>query len=224
MDPGRRGLVVLAILAVLAALAGAWFFAASGSTSHAPASASPGSAEASDVAASPNPQPANEFDMYLPGGPSLSSSPSELVVDVVGRVAHPGLVRVAAGARIYDVLQAAGGVLPGTDLSSLNLASKVSDGAQIFVGVPIPTRSLGGVVADQPTSPVGAGEAPDGVIDLNTATAEQLEALPGVGPVLARTIVNWRASHGHFTSVSQLQQIPGIGPAKYAQIRERVRV
>ncbi|MFZ5851663.1 MAG: helix-hairpin-helix domain-containing protein, partial [Actinomycetota bacterium] len=117
-----------------------------------------------------------------------------LWVDVQGRVARPGVVRLAAGARVLDALAAAGGVLPGTDTVGLNLARPLVDGEQVLVGLPGPPAPGG------PVAPAGAG-APPGPVDLNTATAEQLQTLPGIGPVLAERILSWRAQAGRFRSV-----------------------
>ncbi len=121
----------------------------------------------------------------------------------------------------------AGGPLPGVDLNSLNLARKVADGEQIAVGVPAaapgrcrPARD--GRVA--PVARVGRPRAGSGPIDLNTATPEQLDALPGVGPVLAQRIVDWRTAHGRFDSIDQLREVSGIGPSKFDDIRALVTV
>jgi competence protein ComEA len=140
---------------------------------------------------------------------------SLLVVDVAGRVRHPGLVRLPAGARVADALAAAGGTLPGVDLSTLNLARQLADGEQVLVGVAAAALPAGG------TGPAGASGAP---VDLNSATVDQLDGLPGVGPVLAQRIVDWRTAHGRFSSVDQLSQVGGIGAKKLADITPHVRV
>ncbi|MQA62342.1 MAG: ComEA family DNA-binding protein [Actinophytocola sp.] len=146
---------------------------------------------------------------------SSATEPAELVVSVVGKVAKPGLVRVEAGARVADVLEAAGGAKPGVDLTSLNLARTVADGEQVHVGVPVPPGSAAGDAA--------AGSEP-AKVDLNAATSEQLQALPGVGEVTARRILDWRAQHGAFTAVEQLREIQGIGERRLAGLREYVVV
>jgi competence protein ComEA len=156
-------------------------------------------------------------------GPSQGSV--LLVVDVAGRVRRPGLVRLPPGARVADALAAAGGVLPGVDLATINLARPVVDGEQVLVG-------LGGVVAGgagpggMGAGGAGAGGAggTSGPIDLNGATLEQLESLPGVGPVLAQRILDWRQAHGHFSSVDELREVGGIGERKFADIEPKVRV
>jgi competence protein ComEA len=156
-------------------------------------------------------------------GPSVNPRPPEqLVVAVAGRVARPGLVRVAAGARVADVLDAAGGALPGTDLAGLNLARRVSDGEQVAVGVP-PAPDAGPQAA--PPGPAkGASPGPGGVLDLNTASVEQLDGLPGVGPVTAQRIVEWRTRNGRFAAVDQLREVEGIGERRFAQLRGLVRI
>ncbi len=152
------------------------------------------------------------------GGSSASSSATSaapvLVVDVVGLVRSPGIYRLPAGSRVYDAIQAAGGAVPGTDLSTLNLAAKVSDGQQLAVGV-----------AGAPAAPVGSGgAAATGPVDLNTASITELDALPGVGPVLAQHIIDWRTAHGRFDSIDQLREVSGIGTAKFADLRGLVTV
>jgi competence protein ComEA len=141
-----------------------------------------------------------------------TSTSGRVVVDVAGRVRRPGLVTLPMGSRVADALRAAGGAKPGTDLTTLNLARKLVDGEQIVVGVP-------------GAAPVaGAPPGPATPLDLNTATAEQLDGLPGVGPVLAQRIVDWRTAHGGFTSVAQLRQVTGIGDSKFADLQPLVRV
>ncbi|SOC52680.1 competence protein ComEA [Blastococcus aggregatus] len=137
-----------------------------------------------------------------------------VVVAVVGLVGRPGLVTVPTGSRVADAVEAAGGFLPGTDPATVNLAAVVSDGQQIAVGAPSP-------VSGSP-SPAGAGAG--GPVNLNTATAQDLDALPGIGPVLAQRIVDHRSEQGRFRSVEQLDDVPGIGPAIAAELAELVTV
>jgi competence protein ComEA len=137
----------------------------------------------------------------------------QLVVDVEGKVRRPGLVRVPDGARVDDAIRAAGGLRPGVTSASLNLAQKVSDGQQVLVGL------------DPPAAAGGAGgAAAGGLLDLNLATVEQLDGLPGIGPVLAQRIVDWRTEHHRFASVDQLREVSGIGESKYATLKSKVRV
>ncbi len=153
-----------------------------------------------------------------------------MVVDVVGKVAHPGLYRIPAGSRVDDAVRAAGGALPGTDLTALNLARRVADGEQIAVGVAGsggPRWGVRGAAAagTSGTSGASGGSGPGGApVDLNTAGAQQLDALPGVGPVLAQHILDWRTAHGRFETVEQLRQVSGIGDAKFADLRPLVTV
>jgi competence protein ComEA len=126
---------------------------------------------------------------------------------------------------VADVLAAAGGVLRGVDLATINLARPVVDGEQILVGIlggapgTTGTTSGGG-----PAGGGGTGGASAGPLDLNQATLEQLEGLPGVGPVLAQKILDWRAAHGRFSQVAELREVGGIGDRKYADIAPKVRV
>ena len=234
LDPGRRGLAALAALALTAALGGAWYFASapSGRESRPATARSPSTAASS--AATPPASAASGWPGTSSPTPISSPTPAPIVVDVVGKVAAPGVVELPAGARIRDAVDAAGGALPGTDLTALDLASRLSDGQEIFVGIPPPSgeaaRAAGGVVGGEPPTtdggPAGGsgdGSAASAVVDLNTATLAQLETLPGVGPALAQRILDWRAQHGRFATTAQLQDVSGIGPAKYAALAGRVR-
>lgn len=141
-----------------------------------------------------------------------------VMVHVVGQVAHPGVVTLPEGARVGDCLTAAGGALPTADLQALNLARVLSDGEQVVVPKP-------GEAVPAAAAPTGAGaSASAGIINLNQADASALDALPGVGPVLAARIVDWRTQHGRFTSVDELGEVSGIGDKLLEQIRPRVRV
>ena len=153
----------------------------------------------------------------LAGSVAVPGPASRVVVDVVGRVRRPGLVTLPAGARVAAAVQAAGGALAGTNLSSINLARVCIDGEQIAVGVPGAVAAPGGPVASGATTPAA-------LVDLNTATADQLDALPGVGPVMAQRIIQYRTDHGPFQSVDQLRQVSGIGDAKYADLSPLVTV
>jgi competence protein ComEA len=143
--------------------------------------------------------------------PSTLESSAVLVVAVAGRVARPGLVRLPAGSRVADAIEAAGGALPDTDLSTLNLARKVTDGELIVVGLP-------------PPGSAGGGAAAGGLVNLNTATLDQLQTLPGVGPVLAQRIIEYREQHGGFANVADLRNVSGIGDARYNELKTRVTV
>jgi competence protein ComEA len=141
------------------------------------------------------------------------SAVSTVLVHVVGQVAAPGLVELPTGARVSDAVDAAGGPLPDADLAAVNLAAPVQDGAQVRVPAP------GEIAAD-----VTGSTADGGLIDLNRASATQLEELPGVGPVLAARIVEDREANGPFTSVDDLDRVSGIGPSVLANLRDRATV
>ncbi len=157
----------------------------------------------------PAPEPPPALPSAKPASEARAAPPAGLVVSVVGRVRAPGLVTVPQGARVADVLRAVGGAEPGADLGALNLARKVADGEQLAVGVPAPAASS--------DAPAGGGK-----VDLNTATADQLDTLPGVGQVMAKRIVQWRTDHGGFAKVEQLRDVDGIGESKFQKIREQV--
>ena len=170
------------------------------------------------VPGSPVAQPGAQSSPESPGGPTPTAT-AQVVIHVAGKVRRPGLVRAKVGARVADVVAAAGGALPGVDLTGLNLARQVTDGEQILVGVP------GGVPAGTPTTSTGPGGPPvGGQVDLNTATVAQLEELPGVGPVLAQRIIDWRTEHSRFTSVDELQEVSGVGEKKFESLKPHVRV
>lgn len=182
-NPGRRGVLALAVVGVVAALLAGLVL----------------------LRARPSSQP-----LTVPAavGGAPSSTGAEVVVDVAGKVRHPGLVRLALGARVDDALRAAGGVLPGIRTDTLNLARKVADGEQVLVGV----------------ASAASGPGTPGLLNLNTATASDIEQLPGIGPVLAQKIVDWRTEHQRFASVDQLREVSGIGESKFAGLRSKVTV
>ena len=164
-----------------------------------------------------------------PTGPTGTSSPTSkapvtvpVVVHVVGQVRKPGVVRLVAGARVQQALTAAGGALRTADLERVNLARLVVDGEQILVPRPgEAVVSLGGAAPGGGTPGGSAGAA---VIDLNTAALTELDSLPGVGPVLAQRILDWRTANGRFTSIDELGEVSGIGDAVLTRLRPRVRV
>lgn len=161
--------------------------------------------------------------------PAASASPQrQLQVHVTGAVANPGVVTVPDGARVADAIAAAGGLAEHADCGELNLAATVPDGAQILIGTI--TEPRGEVRTEQSTSAAagstnaGGSTTSAGTVNLNTATAQQLEALPGVGPVTAQRILAWRQANGNFTRVEELQEVDGIGPKSYAQLAPLVHV
>lgn len=154
----------------------------------------------------------------------VAETSATVVVSVVGLVGRPGLVTLSSGSRVADAVEAAGGLLPEADPASLNLAAVVSDGEQVAVGVAGAASGAAGGAQDAPSG-AGAGAPGSGQrVNLNTATAADLDALPGIGPVLAGRIVDYRTTEGPFSSVDQLDDVPGIGPAIAARMVELVTV
>jgi competence protein ComEA len=150
----------------------------------------------------------------------VSSSPSPsvtLIVDVAGAVHQPGVYEFAEGDRVIDAIERAGGSLPKAELSLLNLAAPLADGSQILVPKAGPP-AVGGVPGG--TTP-GSSE---GLINVNTASATELETLSGIGEVLAATIIEYRTQNGPFASVEDLMDVSGIGPATLDEIRDQVTV
>jgi competence protein ComEA len=178
------------------------------------------------IAASGSPAPPFSGAVTAPAGGSgspgavapsgaVSGSPmQELVVDVAGMVRRPGVYRFGLGDRVIDAVERAGGALAHADLSLINLAAPLTDGQQIVV----PKKGAAGAP--------GTITAPDGtsVVNINTADATALEALSGIGEVLAAAIVQYRDQHGPFTSIEQLQDVSGIGPSTFADIKDQVTV
>ena len=218
-DPGRAGVIALAGVGVLAVLVTVFAL-----IRDKPAPVVSANLPPVQMVSSASPTPS----------PTTSKSDGPVVVSVVGLVAKPGLVTVDAGARIADAITAAGGPLDGADLLGLNMARRVADGEQIVVGIaPLPggPTVMGSAISAQagPAStsappPGGNGGQPNGSVDLNTATVEQLDTLPGIGPVMAAAIVAWRDANGRFDSVDQLGDVDGIGPARLEKLRELVHV
>lgn len=219
----RRTLAALVVILLVAvALAGRYFWAgrpeavrAPDVVGHALSAPSPGTTAAAEPGPSSLPRPA----------PVASDTPAApvVVVDVSGKVLRPGVLRLPAGSRVVDALRAAGGVRQDTDVTALNRARVLTDGEHVVVGVPGVT-AVGPGAGSMPMGggPVG-GPGASGPISLNTATVEQLDTLPGVGPVLARQIVDYRTQHGGFRSVDELREVRGIGDRRLADLRPLVR-
>ena len=219
LDPGRRGALAVVAAVVLAAGVVGWRVVADQPQSRAvpvTAQLSLGSGSAGSSLGSTS-----------AGARAGTSGPAAklVVVDVIGRVRRPGLVRLPIGSRVDDAVRAAGGVIAGTDLSGLNLARLLTDGEQIAVGIAAAVGSGGSgsgpVTAGGTAVGTGSGAA---LVNLNTASIEQLDSLPGVGPVLAQRIIDWRTTHGQFDSVDQLTQVTGVGDAKFADLKPLVTV
>jgi competence protein ComEA len=184
-DPGRRGGRVLVGVAIVVAVASAGVF----------------------WWTRPHVTEAPPVNAVASAGPA--SAPALLIVSVTGKVNRPGLVRLPAGSRVADAIEAAGGVAAGVDLTGVNLARKVVDGEMIAIGV---------------TPPPGAAPTAGGPINLNTASLTELQTLPGIGAVLAQRVVEYREAHGGFRAVTDLRQVEGIGDAKFQQLKDRVTV
>ncbi|OBG11735.1 hypothetical protein A5765_16635 [Mycolicibacterium celeriflavum] len=218
-DPGRAGVLALAGVGVIAVLITVFVLVRDDTPAVAAAKLPPVQMVSS---ASPTADAASSAS----GGP--------VVVSVVGLVHKPGLVTLEAGARIADALAAAGGPLDGADMVGLNMARRITDGEQIVVGIAAPpgeptamgsSVSPGATATSADSPPTGTGDKPSGEkVNLNTATVEQLETLPGIGPVTAAAIVAWRDANGRFTSVDQLGDVDGIGPARLDKLRNLVHV
>lgn len=216
-DPGRAGVIALGAVGAVAVLVTLFTLARDDSPPVASAKLPP-------------------VQMVSSASPAPSPSPDEpVVVSVVGLVGKPGLVTLDPGARIADALTAAGGPLGGADLLELNMARRLADGEQIVVGIaPAPGEPpvMGSSVSPGPApaasseTPVIPGDASASgeSVDLNSATVEQLDTLPGIGPVTAAAIVAWRDANGRFSSVEQLGDVDGIGPARLEKLRDRVHV
>jgi len=154
-------------------------------------------------------------------GPT-SSAPSAdpagtVVVDVAGKVRRPGVAALPAGSRVVDAIRKAGGARAGVDLSPLNLARVLVDGEQILVGM-APAPGVAATASSQP----GAAAADGALVNLNTASLEQLDSLPGVGPVTAQKILDWRTAHGAFTAIDELLEVDGIGEKTLADMAPRL--
>ena len=235
LDGVARQRVAIAMLAILAlAAAGALWYSAQPRAADPPPDPPPAAAPADAAGTVVLPR----ADAAGPGGPAAGTGAAgagpgaaTIAVDVVGRVRHPGLVKLPVGSRVVDAVDAAGGVAPGAQLEAVNLARKLVDGEQVRIprqGEP-PTAGGDPAAASGPGGPGGGSGGPGGStqpgapLDLNTATAEQLDTLPGVGEVTAGQIIAHRNAHP-FTSVDDLRQVPGIGDRRFELLKDLVTV
>lgn len=228
VSPGKAGVRALCALGVVVVLIGGYNLVRR-SPEVAPVPALP----VVQPQTSTDAEPASRTQAPFTQAPSTEVS-STIVVSVVGLVTTAGLVHLPPGSRVADALAAAGGPLQGADLLALNLAAKLDDGAQIVVGsMPPDGRPLvSGTMTGQGSGadvvgsgqPAAAASLPAGKVDLNAATAAELDALPGVGPVTAASIVSWREVNGPFSDVAQLAEVDGIGPVRLEKLRDQVTV
>ncbi len=219
-----RALAALTVVLVVAAgLAGGYFWAGRPEPVRAPELV-----RAAPVAAAPA-VPVAPATRAGPGAvPGRAAGGARVIVDVGGKVRRPGVLTLPAGSRVADALRAAGGAKPDADLTGLNRARVLFDGEQVLVGLPgLPGLPVGGSgsgsVGGSGAGGGSGGGGPGAPLSLNTATVEQLDTLPGVGPVLARHIVDHRAEHGGFRSVGELREVNGIGERRFAELERLVR-
>jgi competence protein ComEA len=224
LSPGRRGVAVLLVVALVAVLGAGLLVWRSRPTAVTVPSVRP------DPARSAPTRPGAAPLAATGGSPAAAPSPGgDVTVDVAGKVHHPGVVTLPAGSRVADAVAAAGGALPGESTAGVNLARRLTDGEQVLVGADPPAAAPTGATAGAGGQSGGAsggssGGASGGKVNLNSATEQQLDTLPGVGPVLAQRIVAWRQQHGRFASVDQLREVSGVGERKFAEISAAVTV
>jgi competence protein ComEA len=204
----RRELVGLVVIAVLVVAGAAfWYTRSLPSPVHVVATAGGGLRA---PAAGPAPSPA--------------ASPKQIVVDVAGWVRMPGVYEFHQGDRVIDAIRQAGGARPGADLTSINLAALLTDAEQVVVG----KASGGGPVSSTTVGSGGGGSGGGGSngapVNINTATLDQLESLPGIGPALGQRIIDYRQQHGPFKSVNDLTNVSGIGDKRLADLRPLITV
>jgi competence protein ComEA len=222
VSPHQVALIALAVVVMVALVA--WWVLRSVPHTQPVQMSTERTVPSSATAVTAPPSSGGATSALVPSGASTGPAPAasatgSVVVDVAGRVRRPGIVQLPVGARVVDALRAAGGARPGVQTRSLNLARPLVDGEQIVVGLRVPV--MGGSLGTGVTPTAGDSIAP---VNLNTATAEQLDTLPGIGPVTAQAILDWRTENGSFTSVDELLEVSGIGDATLADIAPYVYV
>lgn len=228
----RQAIIGVALVVALAvAMLGGRYLLARGDAAPQPVTMGEGSEPGGPSAANPSAGTLPGANSTTPRAAAGSTTAARVTVHVVGEVERPGVVTLAAGSRVDDALDKAGGATSGADLSGVNLARPLVDGEQVVV--PAPGESVMGAPqatpgAAGPGAPGSGGPGPagpgDALVNLNTADLATLETLPGVGPVLAQRILDWRTEHGQFTAIEELGEVSGVGDKTYAQLSPKVTV
>lgn len=161
----------------------------------------------------------SSFEVSSAAEPEENSAPSVLTVYVSGEVNAPGLVEISSGSRIGDAVKACGGFTPLADRSAINLAQKAEDGMQI--NITARQEQAAGSTAAAPAANSNQGGS---IVNLNTATKEELDTLPGIGPAMASRIIEYRRANGSFKSIEDIKEVKGIGEAKFAKMKDRLRI
>lgn len=163
-----------------------------------------------------------ELDVGAAPVREMSVKEREIVVYVAGAVNHPGVVRLAEGARAKDAVDACGGFLPTADTNGVNLAQKLKDGVQVTVPEKAPVAAEGRAAQGAPTASGAARSLPDGMVNINTADEKELDKLPGIGPAMAKRIIEYRTENGAFQSPEEIKRVKGIGDAKYEKMKDKI--
>ena len=226
LDPGRTGSRVVAgalIVGVAFAAHAYW----TGRTTTSSLTIAGGASASTPASSSTTPDPkslsSSSSSLSTTSPAPMASASSVVVVYVVGPVRRPGVFTLPAGSRAIDALRAAGGVKPGHHLGPVNLAAPLIDGSRVDFGTGEGT-DLSAAGGGSKSTGSASGTGGSGLVELNNATLTELDGLPGVGPVLAQRILDWRSEHGRFTSVDELREVSGIGARKFESLRSRVRV
>ncbi len=210
--PSQRRVIYLALAGAIAV--GALFF-----------SLSRGSAVASTTGSLSSSGKSTPLTPIYPTTSPTPELPMTIVVDVAGKVAHPGIYTLPQGSRAATAIAAAGNALKGVSLTDINLAEVLTDGQQLIVGQPIVTQiTSSGRASKSSGGGKSGGKITSGTININTATVAQFEQLPGVGAVMAARILAYRTAHGNFAAITDLSKVSGMGKSKYANLKNFVRV
>lgn len=225
-DPGRRTVLALAAVVVVVAL-GVAVWLLGHRPDAVPVSARVPSVAGSELAPSgsaPAVRSSSSAASFSAAAAASSSSAALVVVDVAGKVRRPGVYRLPAGSRVDDAIRAAGGALRGVDLGALNLAAVLVDGQQVAVGRPAAAGPGPVATGGAPAPGAPSGGSAGAPVNLNSATLEQLEGLPGIGPALGQRILDYRTEHGSFASVDDLNDVSGIGDVTFERLKPLVTV